>query len=153
MREHHGDLRLKLPPVFIYCGAVARAITQTLGIGAITIGRRVLVSPEHVSSDESGRVLVPGWLVAHEATHVLQYERAGYLGFYISYLGGYWRALRKVEKWDKAGRNAAYLAIPEEGLARQAETAYVKWSARVSAPANEEAEALNSSHLILDKRA
>lgn len=151
MREHHEDQTLKLPPFFIYCGRVSRAITQTLNIGAITIGRRVWVSPAHVSSDERGGLLVPGWLIVHEATHVLQYERAGYLGFYLSYLGGYWRALRKVEKWDEKGRNAAYLAIPEERLARQAEKAYVEWSARMSAPMNEEADALNSFHLILDK--
>jgi len=70
-------------------------VTRTLKIGASTFGRRVLVSPALARRDASQRLIVPGWLVAHEAVHVLQYERAGFVGFLVSYLKGYRRALRE----------------------------------------------------------
>jgi hypothetical protein len=72
-----------------------------------------------------GRLTLPGWLVVHEAAHVLQYAEKGFARFLLGYLGGYWRALRGGRRWDAAGRMAAYMAIEEERAARAAEHAYV----------------------------
>ncbi|HYY58219.1 MAG TPA: DUF4157 domain-containing protein [Pyrinomonadaceae bacterium] len=135
LRERFRLETLKLPPLSLYRGRVASWLTNTFRIGAITFGRRIFVAPKMVTPDETGRLKVPGWLVAHEATHVWQYECAGFAGFLSSYLAGYWRALRAQRKWGREARQAAYLAIREECEARESETAYAVWIAlRESGP-------------------
>jgi hypothetical protein len=129
LREHLRDREMRLPPITIYSGFVARLLTSAFKIGAITFGRRVFVSPRLVKDDEVGRPTLPGWLAAHEAIHVLQYERAGFLRFLVTYLRGYGRALRAGGSWNAAAREAAYLAIAEECAAREAEAAYWTWNA------------------------
>jgi Domain of unknown function (DUF4157) len=129
LRERFGLETLKLPPLSLYHGRVARWVTSTFRIGAITFGRRIFVAPKMVTTDATGRLRIPGWLVAHEATHVWQYECAGFAGFLASYLAGYWRALRGQRKWGREARQAAYLAIREECEARESETAYAVWIA------------------------
>lgn len=122
---------LRLPPISLYHGRVAAWLTHTFKIGAITFGRHIFVAPRMVVRDESGRLCIPGWLIAHEATHVWQYEQAGFFGFLFSYLRGYWRALRAQQRmWGGEARMAAYLAIEEECDARQSEAAYDAWVAR-----------------------
>lgn len=91
----------------------------------MTLGRHVFVRPSLLRCDVSGRLTLPGWLVVHEAAHVLQYAERGFVRFLHGYLRGYWRALRKGGHWDAAGRMAAYKAIAEELEARRAEEAYV----------------------------
>jgi hypothetical protein len=130
LRERFHLSTLKLPSIFLYHGRVAAWLTRTFKIGAITFGRHVFVAPKMVTRDESGRLKIPGWLVAHEATHVWQYERAGFFGFLFSYLRGYWRALRAQQVWGGAAHMAAYLAIEEECDARESEAAYDAWVAR-----------------------
>ena len=127
LREHFGDPGLRLPPIRIYCGPFAHLVTAALRIGAITFGRLILVSPGLVRRRADGRVYAPGWLIAHEATHVWQYRRHGFVGFLTRYLRNYWRALRGCGRWDRAARLAAYLAIEEECAAREAEEAYRAW--------------------------
>ena len=133
LREHFRRETLELPSIFIYRGRVARSVTGAFKIGAITLGRHILVAPKLVESDESGKLRIPGWLLAHEATHVWQYESAGFLGFLISYLKGYWRALRAQPRWGREARLAAYLAIEEEAEARESEAAYALWVAKKGA--------------------
>ena len=127
LRAHLQDTGLKLPPMTIYQGRVARWLTAAFKVGAITFGRRVFISPRLVQRRPDGRKSVPGWLVAHEAVHVLQYEREGTLRFLISYLQEYWRLLRASGRWDAAARMAAYLGIDKEHAAREAEHAYHLW--------------------------
>ncbi len=112
----------------IYRGPVARWVTRTFGILAITFGRRVFVAPKVVGHDRSGRLTVPARLMAHEATHVVQYAQAGFAGFLFSYLREYWRALSKQTGWGKTARQAAYMAIRQEREAYDAERAYALWT-------------------------
>jgi len=123
-REHLNDPNLRLPPVDFRGGPAARVLMAFAGMGAITFGRRVFVRPGLFGRDRLGRATLPGWLVVHEAAHVLQYERRGFAPFLRDYLRGYWRALREGGRWDGSGRMAAYMAIAEEREARSAETAY-----------------------------
>ena len=124
-RAHRGDPGLKLPRVRLHGGACARLLTlASAGMGAMTLGRHVFVRPSLLRKDSKGRVTLPGWLVIHEAAHVLQYAERGFGRFLGGYLRGYWRALREGGRWDAAGRMAAYLAVEEEREARGAEAAY-----------------------------
>lgn len=126
-REYFNDPQLSLPPVYLHRGRVARFITKRLRIGAITFGRHILLAPDTVM-DEGGSLSTKGWLVAHEATHVLQYEMEGFVRFLIKYLWGYWLALRGVGKWNREARMNAYLAIEAERVAHEVERAYRSWS-------------------------
>lgn len=123
-RMHRGDAGLVLPRIDIHGGLFARLLMLSAGMGAMTLGRHIFVKPTLLSRDGAGRVTLPGWLVVHEAAHVLQYAERGFVRFLQGYLGGYWRALREGGRWDAAGRMAAYLAIEEEREAHAAEHAY-----------------------------
>jgi Domain of unknown function (DUF4157) len=123
-RQHLNDRALCLPPITIHAGLLARLLMKAVGMGAITFGRHVFVKPGFIMRDGEGRATAPGWLLAHEAAHVLQYEQRGYLRFFRDYLRGYWLALRAGKNWGAIGRMAAYMAIAEERSAREAEHAY-----------------------------
>jgi hypothetical protein len=130
LRDHLRNETLRLPPISIYCGRWAQWLTGSLRILAITFGRRIIVASKVVVRDESGRLTVPAALIAHEATHVIQYQEAGFVGFLFSYLREYWRALQlQHQGWSKAARNAAYFAIKHERQAYEAESAYTGWVA------------------------
>ena len=129
-RHHSGKGELRLPPVYLHAGRFARLITHTFKIAAITFGRHILVKPELVVRDEAGRLRAPSWLIAHETTHVLQYERAGFVGFLWVYLKDYWRMLREQQGWGSVARMSAYLAIGVEREAREAEHVFAEWNAR-----------------------
>ena len=149
LRDHLQDDNLKLPPVYIYSGRVARWLTGRLQILAITFGRRIIVASKVVVRDEKGRLTVPAGLIAHEATHVIQYQEAGIVRFLFSYLREYWRALHEHRQgWSKAARNAAYFAIKHEREAYGAESAYPGWVALVKMTAQNAASA--SPHLTED---
>ena len=124
-RAHENDPGLKLPEIHVHAGALANLLTTLNGISGITFGRHVFVRPGLVGRDAAGRATLSGRLLVHEAAHVLQYERSGFLRFLRGYLRGYWRALRAGGRWDGAARHAAYLAIAEELEAREAERAFV----------------------------
>jgi hypothetical protein len=140
LREHFHDPALRLPPLFFYNSRLLGWLVRAFHLGAITLGRRVFVLPGYVKRDAEGRLTIPGWLAAHEATHVLQYERAGLAGFLGLYLRGYWRALRAQKKWNAVAHQAAYLAIMEEREAYEAEKAYATWRVRPEAPVEESEE-------------
>ncbi|HEV2861841.1 MAG TPA: DUF4157 domain-containing protein [Pyrinomonadaceae bacterium] len=125
-REFRGEPGLRLPPVKVYAGGLSRLLLDSIGMGAITFGRSVFVSPRMVVRDGRGRRAVHGWLLVHEAAHVLQYEKAGFVRFLLEYLRDYWRGLPAGGKWKLGGaaRVAAYMAIPAEREAREAEHAY-----------------------------
>ena len=127
-REYFNDPQLRLPPIFLHRGRIARFVTKRLRVGAITIGRHILLSPDRVMAAD-GSLCTKGWLVAHEATHVLQYEEAGYVRFFCRYFYGYWLALRGSGAWNREARMRAYLAIEAERIAHEVERAYQTWSA------------------------
>ncbi|MBD0371499.1 MAG: DUF4157 domain-containing protein [Pyrinomonadaceae bacterium] len=126
-REYFNDPQLKLPPIFLHRGRLARLVTKRLRIGAITVGRHIFIAPERVV-EADGNLSTKGWLIAHEATHVLQYEYAGYIRFFLRYFYNYWVALRGSEAWDGEARMKAYLAIEAERIAHEVERAYQAWS-------------------------
>jgi len=124
-RAHRGDPGLVLPRIRLHVGLFARLLMRaSAGMGALTLGRHVFVVPGLLRKDPKGRVTLPGWLVVHEAAHVLQYAERGFVRFLWGYLRGYWRALCVGGRWDAAGCMAAYLALEEEREARRAEDAY-----------------------------
>jgi hypothetical protein len=125
-RWHAGMPALVLPPVYVHAGALARVLTRPAKVSAITFGRRVFVRPSVVKTDSSGRASVPAWLLVHEAAHVLQYEERGFARFLAGYLRSYLCVLIKGKDLSAAARTAAYLSIPEERAAREAERAYVE---------------------------
>lgn len=129
LRIHLKDELLQLPSPSIHDGHFAGWLASTFRIGAITFGRHIFIAPNLVKRAEDGCLAVPGWLMTHEAVHVLQYEGEGIMRFLFSYLRGYWRALRKSEQWNMVAHWAAYREIPEERAAREAESAYRLWAA------------------------
>src|SRR5687767_1654837 len=112
-RAHRCDAGLALPRIHIHGGLFARLLMLSAGMGAMTLGRHVFVRPGLLKREGAGRLTLPGWLVVHEAAHVLQYAERGFARFLAGYLRGYWRALRDGGRWDAAGRMAAYMAIEE----------------------------------------
>ncbi|MEO8216836.1 MAG: DUF4157 domain-containing protein [Acidobacteriota bacterium] len=84
------------------------------GVVAITLGRRIYVSPRVAarSADAVER------LIRHELAHVRQWSRLGLFRFAIRYLGDYLRLRR-----SGLAAQAAYRAIPFEVEAREAEVA------------------------------
>jgi hypothetical protein len=124
-REYRGDVGLRLPAVAVHGGPLARLLTFLAGrMGAVTLGRHVFVSPRLLGRNAAGRRTVPGWLLAHEAAHVLQYAERGRLRFLRDYLWGFFRALWRGRRISRAARTAAYLAIAEECEARAVEEAF-----------------------------
>jgi len=123
-RGLRGEPGLRLPRFRVYAGPLSRLLLDSVGMSAITFGRRVFVSTRLVRRGGDGRLTVPGWLLVHEAAHVLQYEEKGFVRFLIGYLRSYWAGLRAGGRRGAAGRLAAYLAIPDECEAREAEHAF-----------------------------
>jgi hypothetical protein len=123
-RSLRGEPGLRLPRFKVYAGPLSGLLLDSIGMGAITFGRRVFLSKRLVREGPDGRLTAPGWLLVHEGAHVLQYERKGFVKFLFGYLRAYWAALREGGRWGGAGRMAAYLAIPDECEAREAEHAF-----------------------------
>jgi hypothetical protein len=123
-REHLDEPGLNVPRINFHGGLAGWLFGVFVGMSAITLGRRVVVSPKLFGRDEGGRATLPGRLVVHEVAHVLQYEERGFARFLRDYLRGYWRALREGGRWDWRGRTAAYMSIAEEREARAAEDAF-----------------------------
>ncbi|HVG29894.1 MAG TPA: DUF4157 domain-containing protein [Pyrinomonadaceae bacterium] len=130
-RQHLRDESLRLPRVRFYAGRFAGLLTRTFGIGAITFGSRVFVSPEFLRRGADDRLALPAGLAVHEATHVLQYARVGFVPFLSLYLRDYARALGREAGRARERHRAAYLAISFEVEARAAEDGYDAWRGRV----------------------
>lgn len=128
LRDYFLDEAIMLPRLTIYCGVWTHWLTKLFRIGAITLGDRILVSPRYLARDAfTGRCKLPGRLVAHEAVHVLQYQREGMIGFLCGYLREYFKILFGGHGFGAEARMAAYLAISHEVQARAAESAYAHW--------------------------
>lgn len=131
-REYFGDDKLRLPDVEVYGRGVAGAITKALKIYGITIGSRMFVRPDVLTRNLKDQLCISNELLAHELTHVVQYQKLGFFGFLYTYLKGYWKALKKKEKWDFNSRREAYLAIPHEVEARDCAAKYMEWKQKVN---------------------
>jgi len=130
-REWRGDGSLRLPPVNVHSGRVLAWVMGRVGIDAITLGRRVLVAPRRVRRGGVGSCAVSGSLMAHEAAHVLQAERAGLVPFLFAYVREYLKGVGRAAKWDAAAHWRAYSEISFERETCQAGRAYETWRDRV----------------------
>lgn len=126
-REFFNENNHSLPQIKIYARGGAGLITKLFNLNGITIGRRIFIHPQLVTSSADALLRAPKALLAHELAHVLQYQRLGFLKFFYTYLKGYWQALQKKEKWDFNARVEAYLEIPHEVEARQFAADFLVW--------------------------
>lgn len=124
-RDFYGDDELVLPKIHIYSRRGSWLITTILKINGITIGRHIFIQPQFTWRDSQNRLCAPKDLIAHELTHSVQYARQGFFGFLKSYLGDFWKLLRKTKKWDFDSRHQAYLEIPQEIEARRAARIFI----------------------------
>ena len=127
-RDFYGDEELILPAIHIYSRRVSLIVTTVLQVNGITIGRHIFIHPKFTRRDEQNRLCAPKALIAHELTHSMQYAKQGFFGFLKTYLGAYWKFLRKSEKWDFQTRMQAYLDIPQEIEARRAARVFISQS-------------------------
>lgn len=126
-REYFADEKIELPPITLFGRRGAGFLTKLLKIHGITFGSRIFILPDLFFRNEKKLLCLDKELLAHEATHVLQYRRQGFLKFFHTYLKSYWQELRRLGKWDFAARYEAYRAIPQEAEARRAAAAFMEW--------------------------
>lgn len=124
-RDFYGDDKLVLPKIHIYSHHLGWVVTKVLRINGIAIGRHIFINPRLTWRDSENRLCAPKELIAHELTHSMQYTRQGFFGFLRSYLGSFWKLLRKTKKWNFDSRMQAYLDIPQEIEARHAARVFV----------------------------
>ncbi|MDX6271600.1 MAG: hypothetical protein QOD28_2823 [Acidobacteriota bacterium] len=128
---YERDEKLRLPVVFVHAGFWSHQLTRVLRIAAITVGRHIFVARKLIGRDVRGQLTMPGWLLAHEATHVRQYQREGFWPFLFNYAREYLAFLVRGGKFDAKARTKAYEQITREREAREVEAAYLKWRAGV----------------------
>ena len=126
-REHLNDEFFRLPVIHFYAGGFTKILTDLVGVHGITFGRRIFIKPQILSLNQNNLLRLPEDLAAHEITHVLQYSRIGFVGFFYKYLTDYWRNLSKKKKWNSDSRHEAYLEIPFEIEARKVAAQFVEW--------------------------
>ena len=129
-REHFKQEDLRLPEVDLFVKRGAGIITQVLKIYGITFGQFVFIRADFLYRNENHELCISKELLAHELTHVLQYEKLGWFRFFYTYLKGYWTALKRKENWGLAARNQAYLEIPHEVEARECAAKFLEWIAK-----------------------
>jgi hypothetical protein len=129
-RECFGNDKLNLPEIEIYGKRGARFVTRALSVHGITFGRHIFIKPSLISRNSKQKLSMSKELLAHEATHVLQYDKLGFLIFFYTYLKGYLAALKRKPKWDFQSRLEAYWEIPQEQEARECAAKFIEWSAR-----------------------
>jgi hypothetical protein len=129
-RAHCGDAGLVLPRIEWQVDTASHLVASAFRISAITLGRRVLVRPGAVRRDAAGRWWIGSRLAAHEAMHVLQYQRQGWAGFLYDYLGDYAARMQQAAQWNAAAHFHAYEDIRAEREAQAAEDAYARWRGR-----------------------
>ncbi|HEY1404184.1 MAG TPA: DUF4157 domain-containing protein [Pyrinomonadaceae bacterium] len=118
--------------IFVHAGSWSEVATRVLRVAAITLGRHIFVSRQVVRRNARGQLTMPGWLLAHEAAHVRQFQQAGFLPFLFNYGREFLALLARDGKYDARARTEAYIRLAREREAREVEAAYLEW--RVSVP-------------------
>jgi hypothetical protein len=131
-RSYERDEKLRLPTLFVHAGFWSDNLTRAFRAAAFTVGRHIFVSRKIVRRDGRGHLTMPGWLLAHEAAHVRQFQRAGFLRFLFNYAREYLTYLVRGGKFDAGARTEAYKRLAPEREAREVEAAYLEW--RMSVP-------------------
>lgn len=129
-RQHYDQASLSLPVINWRRDALAHGVTRLNRITAITLGRTVLVTPEAIWQDTNGSWRTSSRLAAHEATHVLQYEKQGWGRFLYGYVSEYAAAMRQATQWNKATHFQSYANLSAEREAQELEYAYYAWCGR-----------------------
>jgi hypothetical protein len=137
-RWYERDERVRLPAVFVHAGFWSDNLTRMLRAAAFTVGRHIFVSRKVLVRNAQGRLTMPGWLLAHEAAHVRQFQRAGFAPFLFNYAREYLTYLVRGGKFDARARTEAYKRLAPEREAREVEAAYLKWN--MSVPSSTEFE-------------
>ena len=118
-----GDASWHPASVRVHAGRLAHWLTRLCGARGVTLGRHVFLErPSIVRNGEYWEV--DGALLAHECAHACQYARLGAPRFLFLYVRDWLRALRRQPRWDRSGRQAAYVAIGLERDAVAAALAY-----------------------------
>ena len=126
-RNYYSDDSLRLPEIELFVRRGAGIVSKLTGVYGITFGRFIFIRPALIIKSERKHLFISKKLMAHEATHVLQYVRLGWFGFLFTYLKAYWNGLKKKRKWDLNARMEAYLEIPHEVEARICADRFVEW--------------------------
>jgi hypothetical protein len=133
-RSYERDEKLRLPLIFIHAGFWSNVLTRAFRAAAFTVGRHIFVARKVIGKDGRGQLTMPGWLLAHEAAHVRQFQRAGFLPFLFNYARQYLTFLAQGGKFNLKARTEAYERLTPEREAREVEAAYLEWRARVPTP-------------------
>lgn len=127
-RQYFEDDKLKLPDIEIYIKRGAGIITRLLAVEGITIGRHIFIKPSVARHRSKDSFSIGKNLLAHELTHVLQYQKLGFFGFLIDYLKEYFSGLKRKKKWNSRARMEAYWEISHEVEARKTAEQFVEWN-------------------------
>lgn len=126
-RHFLDDETIQLPKIEIYIRRGAGLVTRILGVDGITIGRHIFIRPAKAKYNSNNHLTIGKNLLSHEVTHVLQYQKFGFIGFLAGYLKEYFAGLKRKKKWDALSRMEAYFEISHEIEARKAAAKFVEW--------------------------
>jgi hypothetical protein len=127
-RQFFADENLRLPASRIYAKRGAWLLTRLLRVDGITLGRYIFIKPrlaEYISPDA---LKISRNLLAHELTHVVQYQKFGIFGFLRGYIQEYFCGIQRRKKFSPRARLEAYWEISHEIEARQAAAEFIEWS-------------------------
>jgi hypothetical protein len=121
LRDHLTEPDLRLPEISLYNNRPIDRIGFALGFDGLTFRKWVFVTRRVLNRKDVNDINIDSAFLAHEAIHVLQYRHEGTFIFLAKYLCAFVSALRSAEGPLKAKVRNAYLAIPYEQEALQAE--------------------------------
>jgi hypothetical protein len=124
LRDYLTEPDLTLPEITFYNNRLIDRIGFALGFDGLTFRKWVFVTRRVLNRNDVNDIDIDSAFVAHEAIHVLQYRQQGTFIFLLKYLWAFVSALRAAEGPLKAKVRNAYLAIPYEQEALQAETCF-----------------------------
>jgi hypothetical protein len=127
-RHFFDDPELSLPASNIYTKRGAGFVTKILGVQGITIGRHIFINPILSEVVAKNSLKIGKNLLAHELTHVLQYQKMGLTGFLVGYVKEYLNGLKRRKKFNTQARREAYWEISHEIEARQAAAKFIEWN-------------------------
>jgi hypothetical protein len=126
-REFFEDENLRLPEIEIFCNRGARFVTKLISVHGITFRRFIFIKPDLICRNPELKLCISRNLLAHEATHVMQYQKLGTLKFLYRYFKSYFLNLKRSKDRNFNSRMQAYLDIPFEREARAGGTDFVEW--------------------------
>jgi hypothetical protein len=96
-------------------------------VDGITIGRHIFIRSYRINHDAKNNLTISKNLLAHEVTHVLQYQKLGFFLFLFDYLREYLAGLKRKKTINSIARMHAYFEISHEVEARKAADEFEEW--------------------------